>query len=140
MRKKVLFLCTGNSCRSQMAEGLLRNFYVDKYEVFSAGVNPTDVNKNAVEAMNEMGIDISHQTSKHVDIFINQTFDIIITVCDNAKESCPLFPGKAEKLHWSFFDPAEVNGSHDEIICAFRKVRDEIKEKIQNYFEKENRI
>lgn len=136
MKKKVLFLCTGNSCRSQMAEGLLRQFHGDEYEVFSAGVNPTEINKNAIEVMKEIGIDISKQTSKHVNEFINQTFDIIITVCDNAKESCPIFPGKAERLHWGFFDPAEVLGSQENIIKAFQEVRDEIKNKIQNYFDK----
>jgi arsenate reductase len=126
MKKKVLFLCTGNSCRSQMAEGLLRSFYGDKYEVFSAGVNPTSVNPNAITVMKEIGIDISGQKSKSVNEFINQIFDIIITVCDNAKESCPIFQGKAERLHWSFFDPAEAVGTQEEILQVFRKIRDEI--------------
>ena len=134
MKKKVLILCTGNSCRSQMAEGLLREFNNDEYEVFSAGVNPTEVNPNAIEVMKEIGIDISGQKSKHVNEFINQTFDIIITVCDNAKESCPIFPGKAERLHWSFFDPAEALDSQDELLKAFKEVRDQIKAKILDYF------
>ncbi len=131
MKKRVLFLCTGNSCRSQMAEGLLRHFYDDKYEVFSAGLKPTNVNPNSIEVMKEIDIDISTQLSNSVNEFINQTFDIIITVCDNAKESCPTFPGKTQRLHWSFCDPAEATGSEDEILSVFRKVRDEIKEKIK---------
>jgi len=134
MKKKVLFLCTGNSCRSQMAEGLLRKLNNEEYEVFSAGVNPTEVNPKAIEVMKEIGIDISEQKSKHVNEFINQTFDIIITVCENAKESCPIFSGKAERLHWSFFDPAEALGYQEDILKAFKEVRDQISEKIQKYF------
>lgn len=134
MKKKILVLCTGNSCRSQMAEGLLREFYGDKYEVFSAGVNPTAVNPNAIKVMGEIGIDISKHTSKSVNEFINQNFDIIITVCDNAKESCPIFAGNAERIHWSFFDPAEAKGNDEEILKSFREVRDQIKNKIKNYF------
>ena len=134
MKKKVLFLCTGNSCRSQMAEGLLRYYFGDKYEVFSAGTKPSIVNLNAIKVMNEIEIDISGQRSKSVDEFKNQTFDFIITVCDNAKESCPIFPGKAERLHWSFFDPAEALDSQDELLKAFKEVRDQIKAKILDYF------
>ena len=136
MKKKVLILCTGNSCRSQMAEGLLRDINNDEYEVFSAGVNPTEVNPNAIEVMKEIGINISGQKSKHVNEFTNQTFDIIITVCDNAKESCLIFPGKAERLQWSFFDPAEALGSQENLLKAFKKVRDQIAEKIKGYFSK----
>ncbi|HSA05658.1 MAG TPA: arsenate reductase ArsC [Candidatus Gastranaerophilales bacterium] len=136
MKKRVLFLCTGNSCRSQMAEGLMRQFYGDKYDVYSAGVNPTEVNPNAIKVMKEIGIDISNHTSKSVNEYINQTFDIIITVCDNAKESCPIFPGKAERLHWSFFDPAEAIGTQEELLKAFTEVRDQIKDKIHSYFKK----
>jgi len=136
MKKKVLFLCTGNSCRSQMAEGLLREFNSEEYEVFSAGVNPSTVHPNAIEVMKEIGIDISEQKSKHVNEFTNQTFDIIITVCDNAKEYCPVFPGNAKRLNWSFFDPAEALGSQEDILKAFKKVRDQISEKIKDYFSK----
>lgn len=131
MKKKVLFLCTGNSCRSQMAEGLLRHYFGDKFEVFSAGVNPTEVNRNAIQAMANIGIDISQQKSKSVSEYIEQAFDIIITVCDNAKESCPVFHGNAKRLYWSFFDPAEAVENIDE---TFEKVRDQIKDKIQSYF------
>ena len=134
MKKKVFFLCTGNSCRSQMAEGLLRQLYGDKYEVYSAGIKPTEVNKRAIEVMNEIGIDISKQTSKSVNEFTNKPFDIIITVCDNAKESCPFFPCQAERLHWSFVDPAEATGTPDGITGAFRDVRDQIKSQITDIF------
>ncbi|MEI8390028.1 MAG: arsenate reductase ArsC [bacterium] len=134
MKKKVLFLCTGNSCRSQMAEGLLRYYFGDKYEVFSAGTKPSIVNLNAIKVMNEIEIDISGQRSKSVDEFKNQTFDFIITVCDNAKESCPIFSGEAERLHWSFFDPAEALGPQEELLKAFKEVWDQIKAKILDYF------
>lgn len=132
--KKVLFLCTGNSCRSQMAEGLFRELYGDKYEVYSAGINPTEVNKNAIKVMHEIGIDISKQISKSVNEFSNKPFDTIITVCDNAKESCPFFPCQAERLHWSFIDPAEATGTPDEIIEVFKDVRDQIKSRITDTF------
>ena len=134
MKKKVLFLCTGNSCRSQMAEGLLRYYFGDKYEVFSAGTKPSIVNLNAIKVMNEIEIDISGQRSKSVDEFKNQTFDFIITVCDNAKESCPIFSGEAERLHWSFFDPAEALGTQEELLKAFKELRDQIKAKLLDYF------
>ncbi|MEN3038701.1 MAG: arsenate reductase ArsC [Candidatus Kryptonium sp.] len=127
---KVLFLCTGNSCRSQMAEGLLRHFGNDKFEVFSAGTNPSFVHPLAIEAMKEIGIDISNHRSKSVNEFIEQNFDYVITVCDRAKEACPNFPGQAKKIHWSFEDPAEARGTKEERMKVFRKVRDEIKEHI----------
>ena len=114
----------------------MRQFYGDEYEVFSAGINPIKVNQNAVTVMKEIGIDISNQKSKSVNEFLNKDFDLIITVCDNAKESCPIFPGKAERLHWSFFDPGEAIGSQKDLLKAFKEVRDEIKEKIHNYFER----
>ena len=114
----------------------MRQFYGDKYDVYSAGVNPTEVNPNAIKVMKEIGIDISNHTSKSVNEYINQTFDIIITVCDNAKESCPIFPGKAERLHWSFFDPAEAIGTQEELLKVFTEVRDQIKDKIHSYFKK----
>ena len=132
MKKNVLFLCTGNSCRSQMAEGLLRHFSSDKYNVFSAGVSPTKVNENAIEVMKEIGIDISHHKSKSVDEFKDKSFDIIITVCDNAKQNCPFFPGLAERIHWDIIDPAEALGSQVHLLEAFREVRDEITKHIKN--------
>src|SRR3954453_7985 len=106
MKKKVLFLCTGNSCRSQMAEGLLRHVAGDRFEAASAGTHPQGLNPDAVAAMQEIGIDISHQRSKHVDDFAGDQFHSVITVCDRAKESCPIFPSTRSLLHWSFDDPA----------------------------------
>lgn len=126
MKTKVLFLCTGNSARSQMAEGLLRHYAGDQYEVFSAGTNPAGLNPLAVQAMREIGIDISQQRSKNVAGFLGMTIPYVITVCDRAKESCPIFPGTFKFLHWSFDDPAEAQGTVEEKLVVFRRVRDEI--------------
>ena len=131
MKKKVIFICTGNSCRSQMGEGLLRNMAGDKMEVCSAVLKPGTVNPTAIKVMKEIGIDISHHTSDDVNKYIGDNFDYIITVCDNAKESCPIFPGKGERIHWSFKDPAEVVRSEEEELNEFRKVRDQIKETLE---------
>jgi len=125
-KERVLILCTGNSARSQMAEGLLRHEAGDRFEVFSAGTKPTRVRQEAVAVMNEVWIDISGQRSKSVDEFIGQPFDYVITVCDNAKESCPVFPGNVQRLHWSFEDPAAVQGSEEERMGIFRNVRDQL--------------
>jgi len=132
--KKVLFLCTNNSCRSQMAEGILRHLYGNKFEVFSAGTNPTVVNQYAIKVMKEIGIDISNHRSKSVKEFLGQKFDYVITTCDAAKQSCPVFSGEAEYIHWSFDDPAETKGTEEEVLPIFRNVRDEIKQKIQEKF------
>src|SRR5574341_1938541 len=134
MKKKVLFLCTENSSRSQMAEGILQHLMGDKFEVESAGTRPSAVNPVAIKVMAEIGIDISGHRSKSVQEFQGMNFDFIITTCDDAREACPFFPGKARRLHWSFSDPAEVKGSENEIISAFRKVRDGIKLRIQKDF------
>jgi arsenate reductase len=134
MKKKVLFLCTENSCRSQMAEGILRHLMGDRFEVFSAGTKPSVVNPMAIKVMAEIGIDISGHRSKSVEEFQGMNFDFVITTCDAARETCPVFPGKARRLHWSFNDPAEAEGSENEILSAFRKVRDEIKQRIQEEF------
>jgi arsenate reductase len=134
MKKKVLFLCTENSCRSQMAEGILRHLMGDKFEVESAGTRPSVVNPAAIKVMAEIGIDISGHRSKSVEEFQGMNFDFVITTCDAARETCPVFPGKARRLHWSFNDPAAVRGSEEEILSAFRKVRDEIKQRIQEEF------
>ncbi len=123
---RVLFLCTGNSARSQMAEGMLRHFVGDKFEVYSAGTHPTNVNPYAIKVMSELGIDISSQKSKHVKEFVGQQFDFIITVCDYAKQTCPFFPGENIKIHWSLPDPANFNGSDEDKLAFFRKTRDEI--------------
>lgn len=132
-RKRVLILCTGNSARSQMAEGLLRAEGGVRFEVFSAGTRPSSVRPEAVEAMREVGIDISHQRSKSVDEFVGREFEYIITVCDNARESCPVFPGKAVRVHWSFDDPAAVEGEWDVRLAAFRRVRDEIGARLREW-------
>lgn len=134
-KKRVLILCTGNSARSQMAEGLLRHFGGDKFEVESAGVISSFVRPQAIEAMKEIGIDISSHRSKSVDEFAGQKFDYVITVCDNAKENCPFFPASTERIHWSFDDPAETKGNNEEKLAVFRRVREEIKEKLSGFFE-----
>lgn len=133
MKKRVLILCTGNSARSQMAEGLLRNDAGDKFEMFSAGVEPTQVRPEAIEAMREIGIDISAQRSKSVDEFRDQQFDYVITVCDNANQQCPMFPGKAERIHWSIDDPAAVKGDENARLDAFRSARDELRERLHAF-------
>lgn len=128
--KRVLILCTGNSARSQMAEGLLRHQAGDRYEVFSAGTHPSAVRREAIAAMKEIAIDISGHRSKSIAGFAGQEFDFVITVCDNANESCPLFPGRTQRLHWPFEDPAALQGSEQERLAAFRTVRDQIRERI----------
>jgi arsenate reductase (thioredoxin) len=126
--KKILVLCTGNSCRSQMAEGYLKHFAAGKAQVYSAGVETHGVNSLAIAIMKEDGIDISGHTSNNVDEYRNIDFDFIITVCDNAKESCPYFPSKAKKFHHNFPDPAKATGSEEDMIQHFRNVREMIKE------------
>jgi arsenate reductase len=126
-KQRILILCTGNSARSQMAEGLLRHDAGDRFEVESAGTKPGIVRSEAIAVMGELGIDISGHRSKHVDEFAGQDFDFVITVCDNARETCPLFFGKAAKLHHDFEDPAAVSGSEEERLAAFRRVRDQLR-------------
>jgi arsenate reductase (thioredoxin) len=127
MKKQVLILCTGNSARSQMAEGLLRHDAGDRFDVESAGTKPSQVRPEAIAVMKEIGIDISSYRSKHVDEFTVQSFDYVLTVCDNASENCPIFPGHAVRLHHSFDDPAALQGSESERLAIFRRVRDEIR-------------
>ena len=129
-KKRVLVLCTGNSARSQMGEGLFRTAGGERYEVFSAGTQPSRVRPEAVAVMGEIGIDISGQRSKSVDELSGQAFDYIVTVCDNARDACPVFPGGGERIHWSFEDPAAVEGSEDERRAAFRRIRDQIREQV----------
>ena len=133
--KRVLILCTGNSARSQMAEGLLRHDGGDSFEVHSAGVAPTQVRPEAIAAMKEVGIDVSRQRSKSLDEFLDQEFDYVITVCDNANERCPVFPGKTRRIHWSFSDPAAVAGDTETRLAAFRRVRNEIRERLKTFQE-----
>lgn len=132
---RVLFLCTGNSARSQMAEGLLRHLGGPGFDVVSAGTHPAGLNPLSVEAMAEVGIDISHHRSKLVDEFLDQRFDYVITVCDRANEECPIFPGDVERIHWGFDDPAAVAGTHDDRIKSFRRVRDEITMRLRTWLE-----
>lgn len=129
-RQKVLILCTGNSARSQMAEGLLRHLAGERVEVFSAGSKPSMVNPFAIEAMRNRGIDISGQRSKHLSEYLQQPFDYVITVCDQAAETCPIFPGRAQRIHWSFPDPAAAQGSDEEMLAAFERVRDDLEAKL----------
>jgi arsenate reductase len=132
-RAKVLILCTGNSARSQMAEGLLRQMAGDDFEIASAGVAPSHVRPEAIEVMSEVGIDISDHRSKSVDEFLDQEFDYVITVCDNANEQCPIFPGQTRRIHWSFADPAAASGDEAARLAIFRRVRDEIKMRLQEF-------
>jgi arsenate reductase len=126
-KKRVLILCTGNSARSQMAEGLLRHDAGDRFEVESAGTKATFVRPEAIAVLRELGIDISRHRSKNVDEFEGQEFDYVITVCDHARESCPVFFGRAEKVHHDFEDPAALKGSEAERLAVFRRVRDELR-------------
>lgn len=137
--KKILVLCTGNSCRSQIAEGYLRFFVKNKAEIYSAGVETHGVNPRAIAIMKEDGIDISNHTSNNIDEYYEIDFDFVITVCDNAKERCPFFPAKAKKFHYNFPDPAKATGTEDEIMKEFRLVRQQIKDYSEN-FVKENII
>ena len=132
-KRRVLFLCVHNSARSQMAEGLLRARAGDSFDVHSAGNAATAVRPLAVQAMAELGIDIGGQRSKSVDEYAGQRFDYAITVCDDAKEACPYFPGAATQIHWRFDDPAAATGSEEERLAVFRRVRDEINEHIEEF-------
>ena len=133
MKKKILFLCTGNSCRSQMAEGFLNNLGRERFIAFSAGSKPSSINPFAVRVMQEKGIDISNNKSKHLNKYIDDAFDYIITVCDNAKDSCPIFPDNYTKLHWDIEDPAEYAGTEEEILNFFRTIRDKIESNVREF-------
>ncbi len=132
-KEHVLILCTGNSARSQMAEGLLRSMGGDRFEVESAGTVASFVRPQAIAAMEEIGIDITSHRSKCLDEFLGTAFDHIITVCDNANQTCPAFPGKAKRTHWSLEDPAEANGTEEEKLAAFRTIRDQLIVKIKEF-------
>ena len=134
MKTRVLFLCTGNSARSQMAEGYLRRAAGDRYEAMSAGIEPKGLNPLAVEAMREIGIDISQQKSKEVEELLGTNPAYVVTVCDNAKEKCPLFPGSFKSVHWDLQDPAGAEGGQEEKLAVFRRVRDEIVTRIDHEF------
>jgi len=134
-KQRILIVCTGNSARSQMAEGLLRHEGGDRFEVFSAGTKPTAVRPEAIAAMGEIGLDISGQHSKGVEEFIGQPLDLVITVCNSAKETCPVFPGDVKRLHWPFDDPAAVEGPEEVRKAAFRRVRDQIHGRIMVFLD-----
>jgi arsenate reductase len=133
--KNILVLCTGNSCRSQIAEGYLRHFAGDKATIYSAGIETHGVNPKAIQVMAEDGIDISHHTSNNMDEYVGIPFDYVITVCDNAKENCPYFPSAADRFHQNFPDPAKATGNPDEILNEFRKVRGLIKAYSRDFVE-----
>jgi len=135
MKQRVLFLCTGNSCRSQMAEGWLKHLGGDRFEVFSAGIEAHGLNPCAVAVMKEAGVDISDQESEVLDPELLKTTDLLVTVCGHADEHCPVVPATCEKQHWPFDDPAKATGTEAEIMNAFRRVRDQIKSKIRVFLE-----
>jgi arsenate reductase len=130
-KPRILFLCTHNSARSQMAEGMLRALAGDRFEVMSAGTEATLVRPLAIRAMEEIGIDISGQESKTLEVYLDQPFDYVITVCDEANEACPFFPGAKNRLHWPFEDPSRADGSEEERLAVFRRARDGIEERIE---------
>ncbi len=136
MKKRVLFLCTANSCRSQMAEGITNHFWGDRLDAFSAGTQASFVNPTAIEVMKEIGIDISNNHSKNLSEFDGQNFDYVITLCGDANETCPLYIGGTKKTHIGFDDPAKAIGSREEILQEFRRVRDQIKEKVNEFFKR----
>ncbi|WP_273842154.1 arsenate reductase ArsC [Rubrobacter calidifluminis] len=130
-KKRALFVCTHNSARSQMAEGFLRHLAGERFEAMSAGTEATEVRPEAVEVMREVGVDISRQESKTLERYLGEPFDYVITVCDQANEACPVFPGAGKLLHWSFPDPSAARGGEEERLAVFREVRDRIRERIE---------
>ncbi len=132
--KRILVLCTGNSARSQMGEGLFRHAGRGLYEIASAGTNPSTVRPEAIAVMKELGIDISRQRSKSVSEFEGQSFDYVVTVCDNARDTCPIFPGSARRIHWSLEDPAAVQGTEEERLAVFRRIRDQLYERVKVFY------
>ncbi|HCS77737.1 MAG: arsenate reductase ArsC [Smithellaceae bacterium] len=134
MKKRILFLCTANSCRSQMAEGIANHFWGDRLEAFSAGTQASFVNPTAIAVLKEIDIDISKHRSKNLSEFDGQTFDDVITLCGEANETCPLYIGGTKKTHIGFDDPAKVKGTNEEVLSEFRRVRDDIKEKLTAFF------
>ena len=132
--KRILVLCTGNSARSQMGEGLFRHIGGEGWEVQSAGTKPSFVRPEAISVMKELGIDLSGHRSKSVDELAGQFFDYVVTVCDNARDNCPVFPSNAERIHWSFEDPAAVEGSEEVRLAAFRRIRDQIHGRVNEFF------
>lgn len=134
-KRKIIFICTGNACRSQIAEGLLRNLASDKFSVFSAGSHPSQVHPTSVAVMEEVGIDISHHTSDPISDYVDHGIDVVITVCDNAKQACPVFPGNVEHIHWSIEDPFKGWGFDPSDLDNFRKVREDINLRIKDFLQ-----
>ena len=135
-RRRVLFVCTGNRARSQMAEGLLRDLAGDRFEVYSAGTIPSGISEYTIEAMREIGIDVSGQRSKSVEEFNGQSFDYVITVCDSARQVCPVFPGEGERLHWDIEDPSDIEARGVSLPRAFRIAREELRKRIEPFAER----
>ncbi len=134
-KKKVLFICTGNACRSQIAHGLLQDMAGNRFEVFSAGSHPSRVHPMSIVVMEEVGVDISHHTSDYVDDYLDEGIDIAITVCDNANQACPMFPGEVERIHWSIDDPFKGWNFDTSQMDSFRKTRREINERLETFLE-----
>jgi len=137
LKKRVLFLCTGNSCRSQMADGLINHDFAGQIEAFSAGTEPHGLNPKAVEVMAELGIDISHNSSDHISQYDGQSFDYAITLCGDANDKCPLFVGGVQRIHIGFDDPPKATGTEDEVLAVYRRVRDEIRQQLGEFFRRE---
>jgi arsenate reductase len=137
MKKRVLFLCTGNSCRSQMADGLINHDFADRIEAFSAGTEPHGLNAKAVQVMAELGIDISRNSSDHISKYDGQSFDYAITLCGDANDKCPLFVGGVQRIHIGFDDPPKATGTEDEVLAVYRRVRDEIRQQLGEFFRRE---
>ncbi len=135
--KRVLFLCTGNSCRSQMADALVNHDFAGRIEAFSAGTEPHGLNPKAVQVMAELGIDISGNTSDHLSRYEGESFDYVITLCGDANEKCPLFFGGVRRLHMGFEDPPKATGTEEEVLNVYRRVRDEIRQTMRTFFQKE---
>ncbi len=132
-KEKIIFICTGNACRSQIAEGILRSMAGDKFDVFSAGSHPTKVHPMSIKVMKEIGIDITSHTSDPISNFLNENIDIVVTVCNNADKACPVFPGKVERIHWRIKDPFKGWGSDRDDLDNFTRTRDDLNERIKNF-------
>ena len=138
-KKKVIFICTGNACRSQMAEGLLRQLAGDKFEVYSAGSHPSRLHPASVAVMAEWNIDITHHTSEPINVYLETGIDIVITVCDNAQQICPTFPGNVKRIHWGLDDPYHGWGAEPEDLLPYREIRDELKDRIKVFLIEQNK-
>jgi arsenate reductase len=138
-KKKVIFICTGNACRSQMAEGLLRHMAGDKFEVYSAGSHPSRLHPASVAVMAEWGIDIARHTAEPIDDYLETGIDIVITVCDNAQQICPTFPGNVKRIHWGLDDPYHGWGAEPEDLLPYREIRDELKDRIKVFLTEQNK-